>query len=205
MKIVQCKHKISRIMEGHMKRIVFLMVVAAVIVFSITIGYAAEKITLGKNNFAIKVNSIHFDSKFTDDGIYVGAEGYKEIEKNLYLGAEVGYTSTDGELSLFGSTSDTNVIFLPIELNVKYAVRIIDHLIVSFGVGGSYSYTKEEIVGADSQDEWLFGGQGFADINATIGKVFLGVNCKIQFTDKGRDTGKNYSNQRFGGQVGIIF
>jgi hypothetical protein len=168
-------------------------------------AYAADKITLGKNNFAIKVDSINFDSKLTDDGIYVGAEGYKEIEKNLYLGAEVGYTSNDGKVSLFGATYDTDVIFLPIELNLKYAVRIIDHLIVSLGVGGSYSYAKEEISGADSEDEWLFGGQGFADINVTIGKVFMGVNYKIQFTDRGRDTGKNYSNQRIGGQVGMIF
>jgi hypothetical protein len=188
-----------------MKRMVFLMVVASVLAISISVGYAADKITLGKNNFAIKVDSINFDDKFTDDGTYVGAEGYVEIEKNLYLGAEVGYTSNDGKVSLFGSTVNTDVIFLPIEVNLKYAVRIIDHLIASFGIGGSYNYTKEEISGSDSEDEWLFGGQGFADINVTIGKVFFGLNYKLQFTDKGRDTGKNYSNQRFGGQIGIIF
>ena len=169
-----------------------------------TVGYAADKITLGKNNFAIKLDSINFDNKNTDDGVYVGAEGYKEIEKNLYLGAEVGYTSTDGKVTIYGATVNSDTIFLPIEINLKYAVRIIDQLIIDFGIGGSYNYSKEEISGS-SKDEWLFGGQGFGDINVTIGKVFLGINAKIQFTDKGRDTGKNYSNQRIGGQIGVIF
>jgi hypothetical protein len=188
-----------------MKKIVLPLVLVAASVLLASAGYAADKMTLGQKNFAIKVDSIHFDNDKTDDGVYVGAEGYTEIEKNLYLGAEVGYTSNDGEVSLFGDTVTSDVIFLPIEVNLKYAVRIIDHLIISFGIGGSYNYTKEEISGSDAEDEWLFGGQGFGDINVTIGKVFLGINAKIQFTDKGRDTGKNYSNQRIGGQFGVIF
>jgi Outer membrane protein beta-barrel domain len=188
-----------------MKKIVVVLILAVSLSFLSTIAYAAEKMTLGVHNFAIKVDSINFDNNNTDNGVYVGAEGYSEIEKNLYLGAEVGYTSTDGKVKIFGATADSDVIFLPIEINLKYAVRIIDHLIIGFGIGGSYNYTKEDISGSDSKDEWLFGGQGFGDINVTIGKVFLGINAKIQFTDKGRDTGKNYSNQRFGGQFGFIF
>jgi hypothetical protein len=192
-------------MEGSMKKTVLLVVLVVAFALSVTVAYAADKMTLGKNNFAIKVDSIHFDNDKTDNGVYVGAEGYTEIEKNLYLGAEVGYTSNDGEVSLSGETVNSDVIFLPIEVNLKYAVRIIDHLVISFGIGGSYNYAKEEISGSDAEDEWLFGGQGFGDINVTIGKVFLGINAKIQFTDKGRDTGKNYSNQRIGGQIGMIF
>lgn len=188
-----------------MKKIVAALLLAASFVLLSTVGYAADKITLGKNNFAIKVDSINFDNKNTDDGVYVGAEGYKEIEKNLYLGAEVGYISTDSKVTIFGATVNSDTIFLPVEINMKYAVRIIDHLIVDFGVGGSYNYAKEEISGSDSEDEWLFGGQFFGDVNVTIGKVFLGINSKIQFTDKGRDTAKNYSNWRIGGQIGIIF
>jgi Outer membrane protein beta-barrel domain len=188
-----------------MKKIVVALLFAASFVLLSNVGYAAEKMTLGQNNFAIKVDSIHFDNSNTDNGVYVGAEGYKEIEKNLYLGAEVGYTSTDSRVKIFGAAVNSDTTFLPIEINLKYAVRIIDHLIIDFGIGGSYNYTKEEISGSDSIDEWLFGGQGFGDINVTIGKVFLGINAKIQFTDKGRDTGKNYSNQRIGGQFGFIF
>jgi len=187
-----------------MKKIVASLILGAYFILLSTVGYAADKITLGKNNFAIKLDSINFDNKNTDDGVYVGAEGYKEIEKNLYLGAEVGYTSTDGKVTIYGATVNSDTIFLPIEINLKYAVRIIDQLIIDFGIGGSYNYSKEEISGS-SKDEWLFGGQGFGDINVTIGKVFLGINAKIQFTDKGRDTGKNYSNQRIGGQIGVIF
>ena len=188
-----------------MKKIVVALLLSASFVLLSTVGYAEEKITLGKNNFAIKVSAINFDNKNTDDGVYVGAEGYKEIEKNLYLGAEVGYTSNDGSVEIFGAAVKSDVIFMPIELNMKYAVRILNNLIIDLGVGGSYNYAKEEISGSDSVDEWLFGGQFFGDVNATIGKIFLGINSKIQFTDKGRDTAKNYSNWRFGGQIGVIF
>jgi hypothetical protein len=94
---------------------------------------------------------------------------------------------------------------MPIELNMKYAVRILNNLIIDLGVGGSYNYAKEEISGSDSADEWLFGGQFFGDVNVAIGKIFLGINSKIQFTDKGKDTAKNYSNWRIGGQIGIVF
>jgi len=188
-----------------MKKIVVALLLAASFVLLSTVGYAEEKITLGKNNFAIKVDSINFDNKNTDDGVYVGAEGYKEIEKNLYLGAEVGYTSNEGSVEILGATVNSDVIFMPIEINMKYAVRIVNHLIIDLGIGGSYNYTKEEISGSGSVDEWLFGGQFFGDINVTIGQVFLGINAKLQFTDKGRDTGKNYSNQRIGGQIGIMF
>ncbi len=194
-----------KLTEGYMKKIVAVLLLAVSFSFLTTSSYAAEKMTLGVNNFAIKVDAINFDNKNTDDGVYVGAEGYGQIEKNLYLGAEVGYTSNDGKVIMYGATADSDVIFLPIEINLKYAVRITDKLIIDFGIGGSYSYTKEDISGSDSKDEWLFGGQGFGDINVTIGKVFFGINAKIQFTDKGRDTGKNYSNQRFGGQFGFIF
>ncbi len=169
------------------------------------IAYGAEKMLLGQNNFAIKVDHMHFDDSKTDNGIYVGAEGFKEVDKNLYLGFEAGYTSNDGKVKQFGATLNSDVIFIPIELNLKHVVRIANNVMIDVGIGGSYNYVKEELSGADSLDEWLFGGQGFADMNVTVGKVFMGVNYKIQFTDKGRDTGKNYSNQRIGGQIGIVF
>lgn len=188
-----------------MKKMGVVVLLAVAFSLSTAVGYAADKMILGKNNFAVKVCSINFDDSNTDNGIYVGAEGYTEIENNLYLGAEVGYTSNDGKVSLSGATVNTDVIFLPIELNLKYAVKVANNIIIDFGVGGSYSYTEEEISGSDSTDEWLFGGQGFGDINATIGKVFLGINAKVQFTDKGKETAKNYSNWRIGGQIGMVF
>ena len=187
-----------------MKKIVaVLLAVASFAVFS-TGAFAADKMTLGERNFAIKIDSIRFDDS-TDDGVYVGAEGYTEIEKNLYLGAEAGYTSNDGSVQLFGATAASDVIFIPIEMNMKYAVSVVKHLSFDFGMGGSFNFAKEELSNGDAKDEWLFGGQFFGDINVTIGKVFLGINGKIQFTDKGKDTGKNYSNKRIGGQIGMIF
>ncbi len=194
-----------------MKKIVgALLLMLGGLVFG-SMGFAAEKATLGKNNFSVKVSSIHFDDGDTDNGISVSAEGYKEIEKNLYLGVEAGYTNVDGKVNLSGTRVDSDIVFLPIELNLKYAIRITNHLIVDFGIGGSYSYVKEEISRADEWwesvdlDEWLFGGQCFADVHVTIGKMIIGVNGKVQVTDKSRDAGKNYSNRRIGGHIGIMF
>lgn len=185
---------------------VMLAVIAGVLSWSVaTCAFAGDKMTLGKKNFTIKVDAIHFKNGDTDDGLYVGAEGYTEIEKNLYLGAEVGYTSNDGWVTVFGARARSNVIFIPLEMNMKYAVRIIDHVIVSFGIGGSFSYVKEELTRLPAEDAWLFGGQGFGDLNVTIGKVILGIDGKIQFTDKDHDTGKHYSNQRLGGHIGVMF
>ena len=76
--------------------------------------------------------AFQIDDGDTDNGISVSAEGYKEIEKNLYLGVEAGYTNVDGKVNLSGTRVDSDIVFLPIELNLKYAIRITQPNCVEF-------------------------------------------------------------------------
>jgi hypothetical protein len=176
------------------------------LVFTSTAGYATEKLPLGPQNFAVKLDSIDFDEKALDTGYYIGLEGYGEIGRNFYVGAEVGYVNTDGELKTEEITGDTDVVFIPVELNLKYALRLSSYFVIDFGAGGSYNYAEEEVSGTSiSADDWLFGGQVFTDLNFKAGQIFLGVNAKYQITDHGKDIDHNFSNWRVGGQIGVMF
>lgn len=172
-----------------MKKIIFFLLIMAVVLTSSSI-YAAQKSPLGLGNIAVKLNYISFTAD-DDTGIYVGLEGYGEIRPSLYLGAEVGYAN---------SISETD-IFVPIELNLKYAIKTTPDFVIDMGAGGSYNYVEEE----DSGNDWLFGIQFFADLNYTIDKFFIGVNAKYQRTEHFKDSMKDFNNWRFGGQIGIMF
>lgn len=55
----------------------------------------------------------------------------------------------------------------------------------------------------DNDEEWLIGGQLFADINYHINNFFFGVDVKLQITS---DWGaEDYTNGRIGGYLGWGF
>jgi hypothetical protein len=196
-----------------MKKIVFLVLLVASFVMASGVAYPAERMPLGQNNFAIKLDSIHFTDnalKGVDNAFYIGFEGYGDLGQNFYLGAEVGYVDKNGKLENSGVRVDNELIFIPIELNLKYAVKIVSGLVFDLGAGFSYNYAKEDVKEvesgvASSLNEWLWGGQFFADLNYKIGQFFLGANAKYQLTKSGKDFGNNFNNVRVGGQVGIMF
>ena len=148
--------------------------------------FAAERFPLGEGNLAVKLDYIKFtDSDLkdidVDSGFYIGLEGYGLItEDNLYLGAEIGYTNSSGEFTdpVAGHTG-TRLMYLPIEVNLKYAVAAASHVVFDIGAGLSYNYAKLKMYG-DSADDWLFGGQAFMDLNFTINQFFLGISGKYQ-------------------------
>jgi hypothetical protein len=178
-----------------MKRLFLFSLIVAFIIAP-TAVYAAEKVPLGIGNLAVKVDYINFtDNLEDDDGLYIGLEGYGKIIPNLYLGAEVGYTNPDFE----------DTYFVPIELNLKYAVKDTPNFVIDLGAGASYNYAKAESSGGSlSEDDWLFGGQFFIDLNYIVDQFFVGINAKYQLTEelKGFD---NFNNWRVGGQIGIMF
>ena len=191
-----------------------------VFVFASTTLYAAEKYDLGMGNVALKIDYINFTEDAFDEidlenGVYVGLEGFYAIYPNLYLGLEAGWagTSNDDDIDLGGGpiNVDIDVTFVPIELNLKYAVALSPDWVVDFGAGISYSYFEIEADDVDeSADDWLFGGQVFADINYKLSKDwFLGINAKYQFTDDlefdNVDTETSADNFRVGAQVGMMF
>lgn len=172
-----------------MKKLVFfLLIVAFVLTFSSIC--AAQKSSLGLGSLAIKLDYISF-TEDEDTGVYVGLEGYAELRPNLYLGAEVGYAN---------SISETDV-FVPIELNLKYAIKATPEFVIDLGAGGSYNYVEEE----HNDNDWLLGVQFFVDLNYTINKFFIGINAKYQQTEHYKDSSNDFNNWRFGGQIGMMF
>ena len=193
-----------------MRKAVFLILLMASLIAASSAAYPAE-LNFGPNNFAVKLDSIHFNDKAlksVDSGYYIGFEGYGDLGKNFYLGAEVGYANIDGSEEGQGTRVDEELIFVPIELNLKYTIKIVSRLIFDIGAGGSYNYVKEtaSVEGVSSAlHEWLWGGQFFADLNYKVGQFFLGANGKYQLTKSGKDFGHNFNNWRVGGQIGVMF
>jgi hypothetical protein len=182
-----------------------------------------EKAPLGVGNLALKVDYIAFTENDLEDadidsGLYLGIEGYGEIVPNLYLGAEVGWANPDGDV--FGIV-DTELTYIPVEVNLKYAAELSPQFIIDVGAGVSYNYAKieldaaigtfedietgEELGASIDESEWLFGGQFFVDLNYTFDQFFLGINGKYQITEEGDDLEVSFDNWRIGGQIGFFF
>ncbi len=71
-----------------MKKVVFLISLIASLVVASTAAYPAE-INLGPNNFAVKLDSIHFSDKELKDfnnAFFIGLEGYGDLGQNFCLG-----------------------------------------------------------------------------------------------------------------------
>jgi hypothetical protein len=193
-----------------MRKGIFLMSLIASFVLASAVAYSAE-FNLGPNNFTVKLDSINFGDnalKHLDNAYYIGFEGYGHIGQNFYLGAEVGYVNADKNVVDAGTEVNKELIFIPLELNLKYTIKVVSHLIFDLGAGFSYNYAKEEISGSgisSSADDWLWGGQFFADMNYKIGQIFLGANTKYQITGRGNNLDHRFDNWRIGGQIGVMF
>ncbi len=201
-----------------MKQTLCFLFMAAFVISSSS-AYAAQrfpyKAAFGFGNVAMKVDYINFTDDLVKDfdndkGIYIGFEGYTAIMPNVYLGAEIGYANPDGRIYIDGERVDTEVTFIPIELNLKYATQAAPNLLIDFGAGISSNYVEEEeygfnFFGSDRRDDWLFGGQFFMDINFTMNQFFIGANAKYQVTEDFKEYNYNYSNWRIGGNIGLMF
>jgi hypothetical protein len=196
-------------MRGEIMKKLFLFLLTFAFIIVSTSVYADQKAPLGFGNIALKLDYIDFtngdlDDTDVDTGVYVGLEGYGEIAQNLYLGMEVGYTQPNGDIG----TYDTELTFVPVELNLKYALEPSPDFIIDFGGGVSLNYGKFKISGpglSDSVDDWLFGGQFFTDLNYKIDRFFFGINVKYQITEEFEDYDFDMNNWRIGGQIGIVF
>jgi hypothetical protein len=172
-----------------MKRLILFLLIGLIFLTSSSL-YAEQKSPLGFKNLAVKLDYINF-TEDSDNGVYAGLEGFTEILPNLYLCAEVGYADSVSE----------DDIFIPIELNVKYALKIKPDLVIDIGAGGSYNYADDEDRGSD----WLFGIQFFGDLHYIINKFFIGINIKYQITEHFESSSYDFNNLRLGGHFGIIF
>jgi hypothetical protein len=80
------------------------------------------------------------------------------------------------------------------------------------GAGISYNYMELEAsaLGASvNEDDWLFGGQVFMELNLEFNQFYFGLNGKYQITEDMEiddiDTDTNANNWRVGAQIGIKF
>jgi hypothetical protein len=191
-----------------MKNLFLISIGIAFVLSSVKI-HAQVIAPLGKGNLALKFDYIVFTDGFfdnqgnEDDGLYIGLEGYGKIAPNFYLGGEVGQAAN---ISLVGE----DIIFVPIEVNIKYASEFAHNLVVDFGAGFSYSYAalkQSFYVGtaAEERTDWLFGGQIFADLSYKINWFSIGINTKYQITQSFREEDLDFSNFKLGVHIGIIF
>jgi len=201
----------------------FILSVLVMFVFASTAVFAAERYALGTSNFALKVDYINFtDDVFEnidlDNGIYVGLEGYHAVMPNLYLGMEVGWAGAENDDNIGNLKVDIDVTYIPIELNLKYVAEIAPQLVLGVGGGISYNYFEIEANNIDRDaDDWVFGGQLFAEINYKMNDAwFLGLETKYQWTDdlefddigpgeQDFDTETSADNWRIGAKVGFLF
>ncbi|MCW1299550.1 MAG: outer membrane beta-barrel protein [Candidatus Parvarchaeum sp.] len=217
-----------------MKKLFYFLPITIVFIVASISSYGAEEVLLGMGNIALKADYINFtddvlENSDVDKGFYVGVEGYAQIVPNLYLGTEFGYANPDGSIReciyvpYYGAVcgkADTEVTFVPIELNLKYALDAAPNFIIDFGAGPSITYVKEEatisalgMTKSADVDDWIFGGQFFMDLNYTIKQFFIGFNVKYHLTEKPEykykgfkiNTDYNYNNWRIGGHIGIMF
>lgn len=208
-----------------MKKFLLVSLVFVFILAATTVQ--AQQYVLGNSNVALKVDYFAFTEDVfgdvdLDEGVYVGLEGYYGVMPELYLGMEVGWagTSNDGDVNVAGDRVDTDVdvTFIPVELNLKYAIAASPEWIIGIGAGVSYSYFEVEIdpkgYSDADEDDWVWGGQLFADVNYKMSdQWFLGINGKYQFTEdlefdiKGEDvdTDTSADNWRVGAQIGLMF
>jgi hypothetical protein len=215
--------RVKSIQQGGKMKKVILLSFCILLLFAATSAYAADKFALGKGNIALKVDYFSFtddvfDEIDLDQGVYAGLEGSFAISPNLYLALEAGWagTSNDEDIIVFGipTNVDIDVTYVPVELNLKYAVEFAPRWVFGMGAGVSYNYFNIEvdIDGASAdEDDWLLGGQVFADLTYKMGSWFFGINGKYQFTEdielgpEDIETDTNASNFRVGAQIGVMF
>jgi hypothetical protein len=184
---------------------------------------------------AVKVDYFHFSDSLMknlnlENGVYVGIEAYKQLFcPNLYFGVAVGWAGTSGSVSdvVTGPTflptsvtADSSIDYIPIEFNVKYVIPISRCFNFAVGGGGSinhFSFDSDISAGNAvgnaavhvSDDDWVWGGQVFGEVNYKVNNWFIGIDAKYQLTQDlnlfGVDSQAGADNFRAGGRVGFLF
>ncbi len=185
-----------------MKKLGILLLAVAFGLCVIPSSQAAERYQVSPE-FAVKVDYIHFfDSAIKNanaqDFVYVGGEFYMPVFfPNFFLGIEAGWAGPSGTIteSAFGATAslDTDITYVPIELNAKYVMPINPCWNFALGAGISYNYmnvdTTLKVVGpggsgsfSTNDNQWLFGGQFFTELNYRYQNWEFGIDAKYQLT-----------------------
>jgi hypothetical protein len=176
---------------------------------------------LGTGGVRVKMAYLGFTDSTLDDyridhPTYFGAEAYWQVHSRLFVGGEIGYANDDSSavIRVDGTLrrADTEITYVPIEFNLINITPCGKNLQTRFGIGVSYSYVHIEsdpppggimMKSSDDSDEWLLGGQLFADISYYINNFFFGIDVKLQITKDWDE--EDYTNGRVGGHLGWRF
>ncbi len=171
--------------------------------------FAAGSEPLGAGYFSLKVGNIEFTEDVWEENdieksYYVAIDWYGDIGSHFYVGGELGYTKSTGEKS----GTDTELIFVPFEINLKYALAPVKTIQLDFGVGASYSYVEGKVapgtIRGKADEDFLLGAQGFMNINFVFKRFFIGADAKYQVTEHVAE-GLDFDNYRIGAHIGLTF
>jgi hypothetical protein len=176
---------------------------------------------LGTGGVRVKIAYLGFTDSILDDykidhPTYFGAEAYWQLHSRLYVGGEIGYANDDSSTAIrvdgVFRRAETEITYIPVELNLINIIPCGRNFQTRFGIGLSYNYVRIEsdpppggimLKSSDDSDEWLLGGQLLADISYHINNFFFGIDVKLQIN---RDWDEeDYSNGRIGGHLGWRF
>lgn len=201
----------------------YMLLIVVLFLLPFSVVYAQDDAPLGKGNVGFKVDYIGFtDSDLkdldVDKGVYVGLEGYVKVRNaaNLYLGGEVGYAKPDGSITdnSLGTPIkvDSEFTYIPVELNAKWIFEVGNNMTLGIGAGISENRVDVEVKASAagltlqaSDDDWIFGGQVFLDMNYSSGNLFYGIDAKYKLTQEFDSDGADYSHYSAGLHVGMKF
>lgn len=171
--------------------------ISTVLVMAFSAAHAEERANLGNFPITLKIGFINFMDEAWEEGdvkysFYPGLEGYARVFHNLYIGGELGYVSSEELVDAFLGMPighNRSLTFLPLELNLKYAIEAAPSFFIDFGAGVSYSYAsvQEELYlvtdySVYDDSAWLWGGQFFVDLTYKVKRFLVGLSWKYQIT-----------------------
>ena len=185
-----------------MKMRIFLLMLFALLP---ALSAQAAAAFMDQVTFGLKTGVIGFTSPAAEDldvesGPYLGLEAFQRISERLHLGGELGYARSSGSIPLV----KTELTYVPIELNLKYAGAVTPQVDFTLGSGVSYNYARFE---ADclgtcfaATEEWRPGLQLFGGVRFNAPPYLLGMEGKMQVSEE-----KDLDNWRLTAQAGYRF
>lgn len=192
----------TEIVGTSMKKRIFQLVL-----FAVLPALAAQATEIGMDEviFGLKAGTIGFTSVAAEDldvdsGPYLGLEAYRQISERLHLGGELGYARSSGSIPLV----KTELTYVPIELNLKYAAIATPWVDFTLGGGFSYNYVRFEVdcfgTCFDADEDWHPGLQFFGGARFNALRFLLGVEGKYQVSEE-----QDLDNWRLTAQAGYQF
>jgi hypothetical protein len=190
-----------------MKRILLIVLLAVLPTFCAAGPTQAGNILMEPGtSYNFKTGAIGFFSDAAADldvesAPYLGLEAFRRISDRLHLGGELGYARSTGSLPLV----ETELTYVPIELNLKYAAAMTPLLDFTLGGGVSYNYVKftTDCLGTcfAAEENWHPGLQLFGGIQLNaLRYLLLGVEGKVQVSEE-----EDLDNWRLTAQAGYRF